>query len=615
MSTFIGYHNLLEEGYVGASSEASGFPVENAYDWRPYDFWKANDSAASSHWIRLDLFSAKAADYFMLHAYNLDGGTVVLQHSDDDAAYTDAFAALSGTGAVLFKTFVSASHRYWRVLFTGVEPTAGVIAFGRRLTLADQMEGFTPPEFARDVELLTNQSVTGNFLGQSVLRRGAEFSIEAFLMTPAFARTDWLPFMNHAEAKPFGIQWSDLNPTENAFVWAKDIEDTAYIGGCHQGSRAKLVGVTTGPDTSLQPVLEYDFSKSTLGPTIGVTALAFARASTGTYRGRNRLIQTAASGAARYEYTENGYPLGIVIEDARTSIALHNRNLANAAWTKTNVSAVQDQTGVDGVLNSASRITASAGNGTCLQAIINGSTARFLSADVKRLVGSGVIEMTLDNGSTWTPVTVTADWTRVFIPTQTLANPTVGFRIVTNGDSIAVDFVQCENGLTMSSRIATTTASVTRAAETCFSASLAEIFGAQGAIAIEATYRDNTSTKRYLTVDDNSASNAHLIEIASGGVNRGRTIKATVEQASVSAGTPTAGAIARIAYAWKVDDFAIVRDGGSPATDVSGSIPNGISRIRIGHDSTGASQMNTTIRKVRLYARRPTNAQLQAMTA
>jgi len=161
-----------------------------------------------------------------------------------------------------------------------------------------------------------------------------------------------------------------------------------------------------------------------------------------------------------------GQPLhGIRLEGTRTNVVLWNRDLTNAAWTKTNVSAAKDQIGVDGVAASASKITASAGNGTCLQAITLGSSARAQSAYVKRVTGSGVVEMTMDNGGTWTAVTVTAAWTRVTIPTQTIANPTVGFRIVTNGDAIAVDFVQNENGVFPSSPIAVTTVAVVRAAD------------------------------------------------------------------------------------------------------------------------------------------------------
>src|SRR5579871_6199535 len=55
--------------------------------------------------------------------------------------------------------------------------------------------------------------------------------------------------------------------------------------------------------------------------------------------------------------------------EARTNDALWSNDLTQSAWTKTNVTAALNATGPDNVANSASTITASAGNGTILQAI------------------------------------------------------------------------------------------------------------------------------------------------------------------------------------------------------------------------------------------------------
>lgn len=167
---------------------------------------------------------------------------------------------------------------------------------------------------------------------------------------------------------------------------------------------------------------------------------------------------------------------GLLVEEARTNIVLRNRDLTNASWTKTNITAALDQVGVDGVTNSASSLTATAGNGTALQAITLASSARWQTAFVKRLVGSGTINMTMDNGTTWTAIAPTSSWSRLSIPTQTLANPTVGFRIVTNGDKIAVDLVQNENsGVFATSPILTAGSSVARAADVVSLASLSAL--------------------------------------------------------------------------------------------------------------------------------------------
>jgi hypothetical protein len=48
-----------------------------------------------------------------------------------------------------------------------------------------------------------------------------------------------------------------------------------------------------------------------------------------------------------------------------------------------------------------------------------------------------------------------------------VTDPVVGFRIVTSGDAIAVDYAQLENGAFSTSAIETTTAAVTRSADVC----------------------------------------------------------------------------------------------------------------------------------------------------
>lgn len=159
-----------------------------------------------------------------------------------------------------------------------------------------------------------------------------------------------------------------------------------------------------------------------------------------------------------------GVPV-FLLEDARTNLELWCRDMTNAAWVKVTMTPAKDQVGIDGAANSASSLLATGANATCLQAIVDASKARYKSVFVKRLIGSGGIDMTMDNGVTWTPIATTGAWVRVFIPTQTLANPTVGFRIQVSGDKIAVDYSQCEDGIHESSPILTTVAGVTRAAE------------------------------------------------------------------------------------------------------------------------------------------------------
>lgn len=202
---------------------------------------------------------------------------------------------------------------------------------------------------------------------------------------------------------------------------------------------------------------------------------------------------------------------GITLQPALANVVLWNRDLTNAAWAKTSVTPVKDQVGVDGVANSASRITATAANGTCLQAITLASSQRFQTAYVMRLVGSGPIQMTTDGGTTWTNITVTATWTRVSIPAQTVTNPSVGFRIATSGDSIAVDLVQNETGAYATSPMPTTTASVSVNAHRLFIAYNALVQAMSVWLDLtEATPTNLANGTRLLEIGDSGSTGAYF---------------------------------------------------------------------------------------------------------
>jgi hypothetical protein len=134
--------------------------------------------------------------------------------------------------------------------------------------------------------------------------------------------------------------------------------------------------------------------------------------------------------------------LGFRREASAINNLLHSRDLSNAAWsTKTNITAAKTATGLDGIANTATTLTATAADAIILQPITLASAARCASAYVKRRTGTGTISFTQDGGGSWTDITAQINgstWSRVQI-TATLANPSVGFKISTSGDAIDVD--------------------------------------------------------------------------------------------------------------------------------------------------------------------------------
>lgn len=363
------------------------------------------------------------------------------------------------------------------------------------------------------------------------------------------------------------------------------------------------------------PSLALDFINA---PGSALSRLTFTRASSGTYFNSSGLLQTAATDVARFDNTPitGASALGLLIEEARTNVPLWDRDLTNAAWTATDVTVAKTATGIDGVVNSASTLTATGANGTVLQAVTLASSARFQTAWVRRRTGTGTVEMTMDNGSTWTAIVPTAAWSRLLIPTQTLANPTVGFRIVTSGDAIDVDFGQNENGTFATSSIATTTAAVTRAADVCSILTSAFPFNAsEGTIVAEGLSPAGASANNCIAeLNDGTQSNRILLFRTTGNAAQFQVDVATVSQAGISGGTWNVATSGKIAAAWAANDFATCFNGGAVATDTSGSIPAGLTTLVIGDSGGGNRYWNSTIRRLSYWPRRLSNTQLQALS-
>jgi len=135
-------------------------------------------------------------------------------------------------------------------------------------------------------------------------------------------------------------------------------------------------------------------------------------------------------------------------------------------WTNSNTTDALNLTGPDGIL-SATTLTASAGNGTLLYTISGaGATQSYdFSIWMKRITGTGNIDMTDNNGSNWTTKILTTSWQR-FSVTRSQANPIVGIRIVTSGDAIGIWGAQLTNGAYEAPYIPTNGSQVSIAGET-----------------------------------------------------------------------------------------------------------------------------------------------------
>lgn len=226
-------------------------------------------------------------------------------------------------------------------------------------------------------------------------------------------------------------------------------------------SIAKNVGseVASRNTSTKKPSFYIDFTQGNAG---GFGQLVTTR--TGNAWGFNRqgLLTTFAANTPLYDHDLLGTPLGLRSDTAGVNNAISSRDLSsNITWVKLNTTH-SSSTGLDGVASSGSRITASANNGTVLQSLVLSSAPYCFSAYIKRVTGSGNIDITIDGGLSWTTVQAFTDrWVRVFV-TATILNPSFGFRLATSGDAVDIDVCQLEAGTVPTSPIVTTSGAVTR---------------------------------------------------------------------------------------------------------------------------------------------------------
>jgi hypothetical protein len=136
--------------------------------------------------------------------------------------------------------------------------------------------------------------------------------------------------------------------------------------------------------------------------------------------------------------------------------------MQDATWTATNVTVADGGISAPDGSNNASTLTATAANGTVL--LTANATGATYSVWLKRKTGTGTINITANSGTTWVAVTLGTDWRR-FQVSATSAAQKAGIRIVTDTDAIYAWGNQFENLPYATSFIPTTTAALTRGAE------------------------------------------------------------------------------------------------------------------------------------------------------
>lgn len=247
----IGYKNLLTDSgaTVTASTEATGFEKENAYDGLGFDYWKP--TATGDSYLQVTFATTQAVDYVAIWGHDLfdHSSTYKVESSDDGAAWSDVFSAVTPTdNNTIYKSFASETHRWWRVTINSATtlPAIAGIQIGEYLEMPRKAGiGSSMPTLAPEIEMKTARSESGAFIGGRQLSKGVKGSFKFSDIDPAWVRTNWKPFITHMQTpKVFVIQWDTATYTDEVMLaWADGkVSPPSYSNALYMDLSLKFKG-------------------------------------------------------------------------------------------------------------------------------------------------------------------------------------------------------------------------------------------------------------------------------------------------------------------------------------------------------------------------------------
>ncbi|MFA7275652.1 MAG: hypothetical protein WC043_02485 [Pseudobdellovibrionaceae bacterium] len=387
----------------------------------------------------------------------------------------------------------------------------------------------------------------------------------------------------------------------------------------------------------------------------------FSRASVGTYFDSAGTLQTAASGAPRFDYDPVTHTAkGVLIEENRTN-TIPNSSMSGASigtlpttWSFQNVAGVTASVVATGTesgipyidvrfsgtpsatgtlaifFSTASSISASNGQTWALsiyKKLVAGSTANLLNTLISNQIYSSSPTYLGGVGNLLiTPTSSSLSGQRVSY-SGTISNASTAYirpffaTSVTNGQAIDITIrlgaPQLELASFPTSFIATTNAAVTRLADTLTIPTGGWFNNSEGTMTTTSSlpYLGGAKYPGTMSFDNGTQANSiHMfISDASGDEKASEVFLGGVPQFSSFGTAYSAGSLLRQGLSYKTNDTIMSMDGVLGTLDTSVSLPT-VTILRIGLRRGGSDPLNGNIQKAKYYPLRVNSTQLQLLT-
>lgn len=188
----------------------------------------------------------------------------------------------------------------------------------------------------------------------------------------------------------------------------------------------------------------------------GVGPATFTRATTAWTKLSSGLWASVASGTARSCYigatTAVGAYGGYFAEGAGTQLVTPTaniRDMTGVGWDAVTMTVAKTGTGIDGVVNACTRLTATGAAATVLHLLVAAASDRTYSCFIRRVTGTGTVKLVqgATKSSDFAASINTSTYTRLVLDaTVDVTLIGYGIELGTSGDVIEVDFNQFEAG-------------------------------------------------------------------------------------------------------------------------------------------------------------------------
>ena len=219
------WDNLLEDGTLAASSEDTNGEKENAIDGNTYDYWIPTSLPAT---LSVTLASSSTLGYVGIAAHTLgtNGNTVDVEYHNGVGWVSLASISPTDDKTILIAVAETSATQFRLYISGGSIPNIGVVSFGSSIKFESGiLPAYTPLYMAEEIELLTSQTLNGQFVTNRVNRKGAKGNFGLNILERSFVEgTDFQNFRRHYnDGKPFFFA---SNPSELAedvsYCWRQD---------------------------------------------------------------------------------------------------------------------------------------------------------------------------------------------------------------------------------------------------------------------------------------------------------------------------------------------------------------------------------------------------------